>query len=343
MNRMSEARIWHGGDLDEARRLFPQAPEPWIDLSTGINPIAYPVPLLPASLFERLPSPADHRDLEAAGAEAYGAADAGMVVAAPGTQVLISLLPHLRPRSRVVILGPTYAEHAHAWRGAGHDVAEVEALNRLDGVDVVVVVNPNNPDGRLLKSETLLRISEELHTQGGLLVVDEAFADFDSGETLVAVLPGNAIVLRSFGKTYGLAGVRIGFALAPARIASRLRSALGPWAVSGPAIEVGRQALRDRQWLRLAQIARTNDARRLDSLLSPVAEAPLRGTILYRLLETGKAPELFQYLGERSIWVRRFQYNPCLLRFGLPRIETEWQRLEKVLRDFGERQAVSEL
>ncbi|MBM6580180.1 threonine-phosphate decarboxylase [Microvirga sp. BT689] len=340
---MSEARIWHGGDLDEARRLFPQAPEPWIDLSTGINPIAYPVPILPASLFERLPSPADHRDLEEAAAAAYDATDATAVVAAPGTQVLISLLPRLRPRSRVAILGPAYAEHAHAWRGAGHDVTEVEAPDRLDGADVVVVVNPNNPDGRLLKREALFRHAEELRPQGGLLVVDEAFADFDAGESLVPVLPGNAVVLRSFGKSYGLAGLRIGFALAPAQMAARLRSALGPWAVSGPAIEAGRRALRDWQWLQAAKSARADDARRLDRLLSPVAEAPLRGTILYRLLETRQAPELFQYLGRRGIWVRRFQYNPHLLRFGLPRMETDWQRLEEGLDGFSQDQKVPEL
>src|SRR3712207_418873 len=175
---MSEARTWHGGDLGEARRLFPQAPEPWIDLSTGINPIAYPVPPLPASLFTRLPSPADHRDLEAAAAEAYGAADPGMVVAAPGTQVLISLLPHLRPRSRVAVLGPTYAEHAHSWRKAGHDVFEIPSLDRVAGADVAVVVNPNNPDGRLLDREPLLRLAEDLRARDGWLVVDEAFADF---------------------------------------------------------------------------------------------------------------------------------------------------------------------
>ncbi len=341
MNRMSEARIWHGGDLDEAQRLFPQAPEPWIDLSTGINPIAYPVPALPASLFERLPSPADHRDLEEAAAEAYGAGDAATVVAAPGTQVLISLLPHLRSRSRAAILGPTYAEHAHAWRGASHDVVEVESLDRLNGVDVVVVVNPNNPDGRLLKREVLLHLSEELRPRDGLLVVDEAFADFDAGQSLVPALPGNAVVLRSFGKTYGLAGLRIGFAVASAPLASRLRSALGPWAVSGPAIEAGRLALRDRQWLQAAKTARTGDAHRLDTLLSPIAEAPLCGTILYRLLETSRAPELFQCLGQRGIWVRRFQYNPGLLRFGLPRMETDWQRLQEVLKSFSKERKAS--
>jgi cobalamin biosynthetic protein CobC len=331
MNGMSEARIWHGGDLDEARRLFPQAPESWIDLSTGINPIAYPVPPLPASLFERLPLPADHRDLEAAAAEAYGATDPATVVAAPGTQVLISLLPHLRPRSRVAVLGPTYAEHAHSWRNAGHDVADVATVDRLDGTDVLVVVNPNNPDGRLLERETLLRLAEDLRSRGGWLVVDEAFADFDSGESLVPVLPSNAVVLRSFGKTYGLAGLRIGFALAPGQIATKLRSALGPWAVSGPAMETGRKALRDRAWLEAARAARAADARRLDALLSSASGAPLQGTSLYRLLESPQAPELFRVLGEHGIWVRRFEYSLNLLRFGLPGTEAEWQRLETVL------------
>ncbi|WP_201860906.1 threonine-phosphate decarboxylase CobD [Microvirga soli] len=331
---MSEARIWHGGDLDEARRLFPQAPEPWIDLSTGINPIAYPVPPLPASLFARLPSPADHRDLEAAAAEAYGAESTATVVAAPGTQVLISLLPHLRAPSRVAILGPTYAEHAHSWRKAGHDVAEIPSLNRLDHADVLVVVNPNNPDGRLLKREALLHLAKNFRLRGGWLVVDEAFADFDAGESLMPVLPSNAIILRSFGKTYGLAGLRIGFAVAPEPITIKLRSALGPWAVSGPAIEAGRKALRDRQWLDSAREARTADARRLDALLMHVAEAPLQGTILYRLLESPRAGELFRALGDRGIWVRRFQDRPHLLRFGLPCTDAEWKRLEAVLDSF---------
>ena len=189
MNRMSEARIWHGGDLEEARRLFPEAPEQWIDLSTGINPIPYPMPSLPASLFERLPSPAEHRDLEAAAAEAYGAPDAQTVVAAPGTQILINLLPVLWTRSRVAILGPTYAEHAHAWRGAGHEVAEVASLDQASAADIVVLVNPNNPDGRTLRREALLEEASRLRQWDGSLVVDEAFAAFEEAETLVPVLP----------------------------------------------------------------------------------------------------------------------------------------------------------
>ncbi|QRM27913.1 threonine-phosphate decarboxylase CobD [Microvirga sp. VF16] len=331
---MSEARIWHGGDLDEARRLFPEAPEPWIDLSTGINPIAYPMPSLPASLFERLPSPADHKDLEAAAAEAYGASDVTKVVAAPGTQVLISLLPALWTPSRVAILGPTYAEHAHAWRGAGHEVAEIGTIDAAENADIVVVVNPNNPDGRLLGREALLEVAANLQRRGGWLVVDEAFADFDGGETLVPVLPENAIVLRSFGKTYGLAGVRLGFAIAATGVATKLRRALGPWSVSGPAMEVGRWAMRDHGWRLAAQEARTADTRRLDALLAPHSDRALGGTILYRLMGSSRAPELFAHMGRHGIWVRRFQYDPRLLRFGLPGSDEAWRRLESALASF---------
>jgi len=328
---MSETQIWHGGDLDEAKRLFPNAPRPWIDLSTGINPIAYPVrPLLP-SLFERLPSPAAHRDLESAAAGAYRAADAAMVVAAPGTQVLISLLPALWPRARVAILGPTYAEHAQAWRKAGHLVAEHKTAEQVEDADILVVVNPNNPDGRTLSQDMLLAIAEHLRQRGGWLIVDEAFADFDAGETLVPRLPDNAIVLRSFGKTYGLAGIRLGFSISANGVAERLRTMLGPWAVSGPAIEVGRQALRDRDWLATAQQERTADARRLDTLLRPVSDLAPKGTTLYRLIESERVPDLFSHLGRNGIWVRRFEYNPRFLRFGLPGFEADWLRLDQAI------------
>jgi cobalamin biosynthesis protein CobC len=334
VNRMSEARIWHGGDLDEARRLFPEAPEPWIDLSTGINPIPYPMPSLPASLFERLPSPAGHKDLEAAAAEAYGASDATTVVAAPGTQVLISLLPALWTRSRVAILGPTYAEHAHAWHGAGHEVAEIGSTDGVGNADIVVVVNPNNPDGRMLRRGALLDIASHLRQRRGWLVVDEAFADFAECETLAPVLPENVIVLRSFGKTYGLAGVRLGFAIAANGFGEKLKKALGPWSVSGPAMEVGRRALRDRAWRQTAQRVRTDDAGRLDALLAPHSDQSPRGTILYRLMDSSRAPELFSHLGRLGIWVRRFQYDPRLLRFGLPGSEENWRRLERAFANF---------
>ncbi|MGO4387903.1 threonine-phosphate decarboxylase CobD [Microvirga sp. 2YAF29] len=325
---MSEAQIWHGGDLGEAARLFPDAPQPWVDLSTGINPISYPMPPLPPSIFQRLPSPEDHKDLERAASRAYGTADAGMVVAAPGTQVLISLLPALWQKSHVAVLGPTYAEHARAWRMAGHRVVECATPEQAPDADILIVVNPNNPDGRIIPRQDLIGISNRLREQGGWLIVDEAFADFDAGKTLVPHLPDNAIVLRSFGKTYGLAGIRLGFSITGIDMAEKLRTMLGPWAVSGPAIEVGRQALCDHAWLAAAQEARAADARRLDSILMSVADSAPKGTTLYRLMECKQAPDLFKHLGRSGIWVRRFEYNSRRLRFGLPGSEAAWTRLE---------------
>ena len=328
---MANEAIGHGGDLDEARQNFPEAPEPWIDLSTGINPVAYPVPALPDRVYRRLPSPGEIAALEAVAARAYGAADPATVVAAPGTQALIGWLPRLRPRSRVAILGPTYAEHAAAWREAGHEVVETTRLD--EAAEVVVAVNPNNPDGRVVLRADLLRAAERLAQTGGWLVVDEAFADLEPVESLAPVLPPGAIVLRSFGKTYGLAGLRLGFGLADPPIAQELRSALGPWAVSGPAIEVGTRALADEAWRRRAAKDCADEAQRLDCLLATVGRV-IGGTCLFRLLETPDAPALFNHLGRCGIWVRRFEAMPHRLRFGLPGTATAFQRLRAALLAF---------
>lgn len=327
---MEETRIWHGGDLGEARALFPDAPEPWIDLSTGINPIAYPIPSLPASAFMRLPEPGDHDALEEAAAEAYGVADPAHVVAAPGTQVLISLLPFLVPRGEAAVVTPTYGEHARAWRAAGHAVREIAAPAEGRGAGVLVLVNPNNPDGGVSSREALRALAAERGARGALLVVDEAFADFDAGESLAPDLPEGVLVLRSFGKTYGLAGVRLGFALGRGAIGERLRAGLGPWAVSGPALAVGRAALADGAWREAAARARKADAARLDALLAPLAGTVV-GTTLFRTIEIDRAPEIFDALGRAGIWVRRFQDDPRRLRFGLPGDAEAWARVEGVL------------
>lgn len=328
---MGNDTIWHGGDLNEARGLFRDAPKPWIDLSTGINPVPYPVPVLAEALFHRLPSPRDLADLEAIAATAYDAIDPATVVAAPGTQALIGWLPRLRPRGRVAVLGPTYAEHALAWRLGGHEVVETASLD--EPADVVVVVNPNNPDGRIFAQDALLDVAARLERLGGWLVVDEAFIDLEPVASLVRVLPPAAIVLRSFGKTYGLAGVRLGFAVAHRPIADRLRSALGPWAVSGPAIAIGAQALADAQWRRSTAAERADEAHRLDGLLRSVGRV-VGGTRLFRLVETPLAPALFEHLGRQGAWVRRFQATPDRLRLRPPGTETEWRRLDRALVDF---------
>ncbi|MFC7608038.1 aminotransferase class I/II-fold pyridoxal phosphate-dependent enzyme [Teichococcus aestuarii] len=241
----------HGGRLGAARRQFPGAPEPFLDLSTGINPIPWPVPPLPPEAFTRLPEPEAEAALRAVAAAAYGAADPAMVAAAPGTQLLIQLLPRLFPQPALRVLSPTYAEHAACWRAAGTAVAEVASFAALDGPadgpGAALLCNPNNPDGRRYAPEELRALADRMAARGGLLVVDEAFAELEPDTPgAAALLPHPALILlRSFGKSHGPAGVRLGFALAAPERAAAIRAALGPWAVSGPALAIGRAALAD--------------------------------------------------------------------------------------------------
>lgn len=327
------APLAHGGSLGEARALFPYAPEPWIDLSTGINPVSYPVPPLPPHAFTRLPEPEALADLEARAARAYGVADSSLVVAAPGTQLLISLLPRLFPLHAVAVLGPTYGEHAAAWAQAGAAVTETSDFDALATADAAVLCNPNNPDGRRIAPERLVALARRMASRGGLVIVDEAFADLEPAPLSLAPhlpLPG-AIVLRSFGKTYGLAGLRLGFALADEAIAARLRSGLGPWAVSGAAIAIGAKALADEAWRAATAERLAAQAKRLDALLESAGATVVGGTSLFRLAETPRAAELFDRLGRAGLFVRRFQTHPSWLRFGLPADDAQWQRLEAAL------------
>jgi cobalamin biosynthetic protein CobC len=325
--------LLHGGRLTEARRLFPGAPEPFVDLSTGINPVPYPVPDLPAEMFARLPEPEALEALQTAAASAYGTVPA-MVVAAPGTQALINLLPRLLPQREVAVLGPTYAEHAASWRAAGSHVTEVARFEDLEkAAPCAVLCNPNNPDGRLVPPAALSALADRLAGRGGLVVVDEAFADFEGEVSVVPALPHPAlVVLRSFGKAYGLAGLRLGFALADARTAGLIRAALGPWVVSGPAIAIGCRALLDRVWVADAAARLKREAADLDRCLAAAGLRVLGGTRLFRLAEGAHAAALFQQLGTAGILVRRFPAQPRWLRFGIPGQSAEWDRLRVALR-----------
>jgi cobalamin biosynthetic protein CobC len=331
--QVDEAPIQHGGDLGAARLLFPGAPEPFVDLSTGINPYPYPIPPLSPDLFTRLPDGAALDALAALAARAYGAPSAAHVVPAPGTQILLSLVAALVPPGRAAVLGPTYAEHVRAAARAGHRVEEVGEVARLHGVDLAVVVNPNNPDGRIVRREALLACAGDLP---GLLVVDEAF--MDAGPQAQSLAPdvgrGPIVVLRSFGKFFGLAGLRLGFALASPPIAARLRAGLGPWAVAGPALAIGAAALQDRSWADTTRAHLAQAALRLDQVLIGAGLEVAGGTALFRLVRARAAPALFDHLGRAGILVRPFAEQPTRLRFGLPASEPDWQRLGAALDAF---------
>jgi cobalamin biosynthesis protein CobC len=320
---------YHGGNVDAARRLFPHTPLPWIDLSTGINPVPYPIGELPQHTWTRLP---DVTPLEQTARAAYRAGQGTDVVAAPGTQALIQLLPRVFPVRRVGILGFTYAEHAVCWQAAGAEVVTGATLADLEAFDIGVVVNPNNPDGRTCPPGALADTAAVLARRGGRLVVDEAFMDLEGHQhSLIPLRPAGALVLRSFGKTYGLAGLRLGFALGSPEDCARLRSALGPWAVSGPAIEIGQRALADETWLVCAGTRLRDEAGRLDRMLLSAGLAVVGGTALFRLVHHKHAADWFKALCAAGILTRPFREQPEWLRFGLPHAPEAWTRLEEAL------------
>jgi cobalamin biosynthetic protein CobC len=326
----------HGGDLTAARRLFPDAPEPFVDLSTGINPQPYPLPELSAELFARLPDAAAVARLAAVAASRYGAPSPANVVAAPGTQILLPPVAGLVRPGRAAVLSPTYNEHARAARLAGHNVTEARDLAVLAEADLAVIANPNSPDGRLLDRATLLALAGKLRAHGGMLVVDEAFMDVGPRDGSLAgeVERGNLVVLRSFGKFFGLAGVRLGFALLDRALAVRLSAMLGPWAVSGPALAIGTKALADTAWIEQTQNRLAQASRRLDAILTGAGLAVEGGTSLFRLVRTPAANALWHHLGRAGILVRHFPDHATWLRFGLPAQEDHWRRLQMAMDAF---------
>jgi cobalamin biosynthetic protein CobC len=330
------AAVDHGGSLGRARALFPHAPEPFVDLSTGINPHSYPLFDLPATALSRLPEQARLAALAAAAAAAYGAPGAAHVAAGPGTQILLPRVASLVRPGRALVLGPTYAEHARAAAIAGHTVDEVAEFEALGAADLAVVVNPNNPDGRIVGRDRLLALAARLSRKGGLLVVDEAFMDVGPREHSVAgdVGQGGIVVLRSFGKFFGLAGLRLGFALADSPTIKRLEAQLGPWAVAGPALEYGIRALADAAWQEAMRERLAGGAARLDGLFGRFGIAVTGGTPLFRHIDFTGAAGLFAALGERGILLRHFTGRPHVLRCGLPGGEDEWLRLESALADW---------
>ncbi len=326
----------HGGSLEAARKLFPEAAEPWIDLSTGINPHSYPLFDLPQAALMRLPEPAQAAELAAVAAQAYGAPSAANVVAAPGTQILLPLVMPLVAPGKAAILSPTYAEHARTAAGAGHSVIETADISELADANLVIVVNPNNPDGRVLTRSMLLDLAATLRRRGGLLVVDEAFMDVGpAAESLSGdVEAGGIVVLRSFGKFFGLAGLRLGFAIAADPVAKALNAELGPWAVSGPALEYGLKALADIAWQERMRASLIQSADRLDELLARHGIAVSGGTSLFRFVEHADAAAIFAALGRAGILVRRFDRLPGCLRFGLPADDQAFARLDQALTDW---------
>ncbi|WP_295440712.1 threonine-phosphate decarboxylase CobD [uncultured Thiodictyon sp.] len=327
-----DALLPHGGRLRQAAARYRIPLADWLDLSTGINPQGWALtcPRPPErDLWSRLPE--DDDGLEQAAARYYGTP---ALLPVAGSQAAIQTLPRLRPPGRVGIIAPGYGEHAHAWNRAGHQVRplSVDAIETaVPDLDVLVLIHPNNPTGARFPRADLLRWRETLAARGGWLLVDEAFMDATPGESLadLSPLPG-LILLRSIGKFFGLAGARVGFVLADATITRPLAALLGPWTIAAPSRWVATQALADTAWQDATRARLAADGERLAELLHRHGLPPLGGCALFQWVPTERAPQIHEALARAGILTRLFD-SPLAVRFGLPRTEAEWARLDAAL------------
>lgn len=328
---VAELRV-HGGRIDAAALFYPSVPQPWIDLSTGINPVPWPVPQLPLVLYQRLPLAGDIAQMTEAAAAAYGLPANAAIVPVPGSEIAIRLLPRMLGAGRVGILAPTYGSHTAAWRDAGAEISELAALPDpgTHDLETLIVVNPNNPDGRAIARADLAAFAQAWIATGRRLIVDEAFADVRSEVSLLAMpeLPVGTVVLRSLGKFFGLAGLRVGFVVVTEPDASAWRRLLGDWPVSGPACEIATLALRDTAWTAATRARLTADRKRLDGIVGRAGLQLLGGTDLFGLFEAMDGIDVLQHFARAGILVRGFAAAPRHYRLGLPADEAAWRRLE---------------
>lgn len=307
----------HGGGVDAAQAAYGGPKDSWIDLSTGINPIAYPLPAVALRDWCSLPDTHAHKTLITAARRFWKIPDGAAVLAAPGASGLIARIPALVAQASVWIPAPTYNEHGRAFAAAGWDVGAKM------GAQAQVLVHPNNPDGRLWQANDLA---------ADLCIIDESFCDVMPEQSLIAeaAQPG-VIVLKSFGKFWGLAGMRLGFAIGDPSLIAKLAQMLGPWPVSGPALAIGALALGDLDWAVAARTRLAVDAARLDALVTSVGPTLVGGTDLFRLYDTEDAAVWQAHLARHQIWSRTFPYSSRWLRLGLPGTPKDWARLATAL------------
>jgi len=320
----------HGGKLFNASQKFSIPVNEWLDLSTGINSESWPIGKIPASLFCRLPEEDD--SLLPAAQSYYGVTNCLPIA---GSQTAIQHLPHMRPSCNVAVISPGYEEHAFCWHYAGHKVylissEEIESI--LSNIDVLVIINPNNPTTERFSENQLCHWYDQLHKKKGWLIVDEAFMDItpDASVLKLSSNPG-FIVLRSLGKFFGLAGIRVGFIFSDPAFLTKFSKGIGPWSISNPSRYIAIQALQDRAWQSKARNKLNKNAWKLFQLLNQANLSPHGRSDYFHWVVNKNSEEIFTHLAHQGILVRLFK-EPLSLRFGLPSNKLEFERLENSLK-----------
>ncbi|MEH6709816.1 MAG: threonine-phosphate decarboxylase CobD [Paraglaciecola polaris] len=338
----NEPALVHGGQLGEMAKRYHIARQNWLDLSTGIAPISYPVGLIPQACWQRLPQPSNA--LLSAARHYYRSTH---LLATPGSQSIIQILPQLCKQrgfkaARVWLPIVGYQEHRKAWQNADFitlDYMDSPNVNLIGQGDIVLIINPNNPSGKLHTSAQLTNLLQMISVKNGLLIIDEAFMDATPEHSMAPLLSANTthkqinqdalLILRSVGKFFGLAGIRLGFVIASDDWLTLIMHALGPWSVNGPAQYVGAQALADKHWQHAQREVLNNLSEALHNVLTTIFNVPVQGTTLFKTLLTAHAPALFDALCKQGIYVRLCDEGNAL-RFGIPD-EQGIERLRKAL------------
>ncbi len=304
----------HGGGIDAARAKFGGARAEWLDLSTGINPVPYPIPALEPDAWNALPDRAAMDAITDAARRFWNVPDSAAILAAPGASALIARIPYLADLGKIRVESRTYNEHEAAFRTAGWSVSD-------DTPSARVIVSPNNPTGDYWAGTD----------QSPLLIIDESFCDLSPEKSRIDLAANSGtIILKSFGKFWGLAGLRLGFAIGDPALIAKLSNALGPWPVSGPALRIGAAALANQAWATQTRARLADDTARLDALMLAKGARIQGGTDLFRLYRVDDAAAWQSRLAQRYIWSRIFPYSKTWLRLGLPAPD-RWDQLETAL------------
>lgn len=315
------AKIYHGGALDLAIAQYGSLADAWLDLSTGINPHHYPIHSTSLSSWTQLPQNSMMVELTEAASEAYNCSSQH-IIAANGTQSLIEKLPEIFEKSTIAILSPTYEEHAHNWKKHGHNVIVTDDLERAKNADHLLIVNPNNPTGKLFSPQEMRELGAYFAAKNGYLIIDEAFMDLTPDMSMANVAGEDGfVILRSFGKFFGLAGVRIGFMLAPSNLLEDMQKHIGLWNIAGMAMDVATLALNDTLWQKTMRQTLALEMQDMSRILTKNGFNIVGSTDLFCLATMPNAEisahKYFDKLARNHILTRKFIDNESVLRFGL--------------------------